>query len=215
MVTKSTQSSAQRPFAALRQLVRPTARVERCELCGVGLASEHPHLVEPANRRLFCSCEACAMLFSGREAPRYRRVPRDVWALPDFRMSDAQWESLHIPINLVFFFYSSPAGRIVALYPAPAGAVESLLPLEAWMELTEDNPDLRKLEPDVEALLVNRVGKTSEYYRAPIDECYKLVGVIRSHWHGLSGGTEVWAAIARFFTELRDKANSDGGGSDA
>ena len=139
-------------------MVRPKAAAERCELCGVGLAPEHPHLVEPSNRQLFCSCEACALLFSGREAARYRRVPRDIWSLPDFRMSDAQWESLHIPINLVFFFYSSPAGRIVALYPGPAGAVESLLPLEAWQELTEDNPELRELEPDVEALLVNRVG---------------------------------------------------------
>ena len=36
----------------------------------------------------------------------------------------------------------------------------------------------------------------------PIDECYKLVGLIRTHWRGLSGGDEVWDEIARFFDRL-------------
>ena len=43
-------------------------------------------------------------------------------------------------------------------------------------------------------------------YRVPIDECYKLVGLIRTHWRGLSGGTEVWEEIGRFFDELRERA---------
>ena len=55
------------------------------------------------------------------------------------------------------------------------------------------NPVLESLEPDVEALLVNRVGhareaSAAEYYIAPIDACYQLVGLIRVHWRGLSGG---------------------------
>ena len=165
-MTNSIQQAEQRPFAALRKLVRPKPAAECCELCGARLASEHPHLVEPASRRLICSCDACAVLFSGQEAARYRRVPRDIWSLPNFRLSDSRWESLHIPINLAFFFYASPEARIVALYPSPAGAVESLLSLEAWEELKEDNPNLLALEPDIEALLVNRVGQTQEYYRA-------------------------------------------------
>jgi hypothetical protein len=118
-------------------------------------------------------------------------------------MSDAQWDSLHIPINLAFFFSCSPAGRVIALYPSPAGAIESLLTLETWHELEEDNPILRELEPDAEALLVNRVGQAREYFRVPIDECYKLVGLIRSKWRGLSGGTEVWEEIGRFFAGLK------------
>ena len=44
---------------------------------------------------------------------------------------------------------------------------------------------LKNMEPDVEALLVNRIGHarawTSEYFLVPIDQCYKLVGLIRSH----------------------------------
>jgi hypothetical protein len=202
------QSSMQGAFAALRRLVRPRPQVECCELCGMELPPEHAHLVEPAGRKLLCSCDACAILFSGVQSARYRRVPRRVESLADFRMTDAEWEDLHIPINLAFFFRSSSAGRVVAAYPSPAGATESLLTLEAWRQLEERNPTLRELEPDVEALLVNRVAPAREYYRVPIDECYKLVGLIRSNWRGLSGGAEVWEAIGRFFAGLKEKAGA-------
>ena len=101
---------------------------------------------------------------------------------------------------------------MVALYPSPAGAVESLLPLDAWNEIVQENPVLSQLQPDIEALLVNRVGHAhelsrAEYYIAPIDECYRLVGLIRANWKGLSGGSEVWAEIGRFFSELRSQAD--------
>jgi hypothetical protein len=71
----------------------------------------------------------------------------------------------------------------------------------------------------VEALLVNRVGATrgvsAEHYIVPIDECYKLVGLIRIHWHGLSGGTEVWREVGNFFAELKQKAGLHNGESNA
>ncbi len=60
--------------------------------------------------------------------------------------------------------------------------------------------------PDVEALLVNRVGDRRDYFIAPIDSCYELVGLLRVHWRGLSGGTEVWERVAGFFDELRAAA---------
>ena len=200
----------QRPFAALRQFMRPRPQAERCELCGAELAPEHEHLVEPDSRRLLCCCGACAVLFSGQQGARLRRVPRHIEFLPDFAMTDARWEDLHIPINLAFFFHSTPAGRVVALYPSPAGATESLLPLEAWRGLAADNPFLGELEPDVEALLVNRVGPAPDYYRVPIDECYKLVGLIRTHWRGLSGGKELWEVIGRFFAGLKERSGRGG-----
>jgi Family of unknown function (DUF5947) len=62
---------------------------------------------------------------------------------------------------------------------------------------------LRDLQPDVEALLVNRTKGCREYYRVPIDRCYLLVGLIRTHWRGLSGGSEAWDAIDGFFARLR------------
>lgn len=171
----------QRPFSVLRRFVRRQAPHEQCALCSAALASEHQHLIEPTSRQLVCSCDACAILFSGDQSKRYRRVPRRVRFLADFRMTDAQWEDLHVPINLAFFCRSSPAGRVVAMYPSPAGATESLLTLEAWHELTRENPILDALEPDVEALLVNRTGPEHAYHIAPIDECDKLVGLIRVH----------------------------------
>ena len=200
------------PFAALRRMARRGPEVERCELCGAELPPEHTHLLEPPTWKLICSCEPCAILFHGHASARYRRVPRDVVFLPDFRMTDMQWESLHLPINLAFFFFSSPAGRVVAMFPSPAGATESLLTLESWRELAAENPVLNQLEPDVEALLVNRIGERREYVRAPIDACFKLVGMIRTHWHGLSGGPAVWEQIDVFFAGLKEKAIEPMGG---
>jgi hypothetical protein len=46
---------------------------------------------------------------------------------------------------------------------------------------------------------------------APIDDCYRLVGQIRIHWKGLSGGSEVWTEIGRFFSDLRARAEVVGG----
>ncbi|MGA7221158.1 MAG: DUF5947 family protein, partial [Candidatus Sulfotelmatobacter sp.] len=52
-------------FGALRQFARRERPLERCELCSLGLRSDHPHLIELAKRRLLCTCEPCAILFSG------------------------------------------------------------------------------------------------------------------------------------------------------
>jgi hypothetical protein len=195
--------------------VRPAAAVERCELCSAPLPADHAHLVEPASRQLLCACEACAILFSSQAGTKYRRVPRRVRSLPDFRLTDGQWDSLLIPIGLAFFFHSSPAGKVVAIYPSPAGPTESLLDLGAWADVVRDNPVLKGMEPDTEALLVNRVGEARAYYLTPIDECYRLVGLIRARWRGLSGGTEVWEEIGRFFAALQERSDPVGGGADA
>jgi hypothetical protein len=131
--------------------------------------------------------------------------------LHDFRLTDAQWEELRLPINLAFFMSSTSAARVMAFYPSPAGATESQLELEAWQVLVAENPILGRFEPDVEALLVNRVNQTREYFRTPIDECYKLVGLIRANWRGLSGGSEVWDEVGRFFASLKKRSCSTGG----
>ena len=211
-------------FGALRQFTRmrrtsPRA-TEFCELCSASLIHDHPHLIELASRQILCACDACAMLFDGMERSKYKRVARNAQYLTNFSMNEGQWESLLIPINMAFFFRSSAEDRMIALYPSPAGAVESLLPLEAWDEIAENNLALQSLQPDIEALLINRVGHAygfarAEYYIAPIDACYKLVGLIRANWRGLSGGTEVWEEIGRFFIELRSKAEVVSGGNHA
>lgn len=215
-----TSSIANPAFATLRQFARSKRPLERCELCSSGLGREHPHLVEIALRQIVCACDACATLFDGMAGSRYKRVSRRAQFLTDFQMTDAQWENLLIPINMAFFFSSSMEGRIVTLYPSPAGAVESLLPLDAWSEIVQENAVLKQLQSDIEALLVNRVGLAhnlsgAEYYIAPIDDCYRLVGLIRANWKGLSGGSEVWIEIGRFFSDLRSRADVVNGGANA
>jgi hypothetical protein len=197
-------------FSALRQFARRERPIEKCELCSLGLRPDHPHLIELSRRKLLCTCDACALLFSG-QATKYKRVPRRFHALPNFHLTDAEWNGLMVPINMAFFFKNSLEDRVIAMYPSPAGATESLLALESWNDIVARNTALNGLEPDVEALLVNRLGysrgySAAEYYLLPIDECYKLVGLIRMHWKGLSGGTEVWQKLGEFFTSLKERS---------
>ena len=193
-------------FAALRRFIRPRKAVERCDLCAAELITGHPHLIEPGERKIVCSCDPCAFLFTSQEGRRFKRIPRDAIYLNNFQLTDETWSSLMLPIELAFFFQSTPDERLIALYPSPAGATESTLSLDSWDQIVRDNPILENLQPDIEALLVNRVRGEREYFVAPIDKCYELVGLIRLKWTGLSGGTEAWKAINEFFAELKRNA---------
>ena len=194
-------------FAGLRRLIRERPRgEERCELCSADIYADHPHLLDIKIRKIMCSCEPCAILFSSQATKNYNRIPRDARLLKGFEFSDSQWDSLAIPINMAFFCIRGGAAQPTAFYPSPAGATESLLSLESWQEIVKQNPILKNMTPEVEALLVNRVTQPHDYYLAPIDECYRLVGLIRSKWRGFSGGTEVWQAIGNFFMSLRERA---------
>ena len=175
---------------------------ERCDLCGLSIPDDHRHLLALVERRIVCSCEACWAMRAG-EGDYRPTGNRTVW-LPDLDVPDDLWASFQIPIGLAFFMNSTVTSCVVAMYPSPAGATESLLPLTAWEALAAKNPDLRQMQPDVEALLANRVGETRAYFIAPIDKCYELVGTIRKHWKGLSGGEEVWREIDGFFAALRE-----------
>lgn len=203
-MSTTTDNAGRRPLATIQQFVRkPSERVEVCELCAAALGTQHQHLLELERQRVTCACDPCAILFGGNALQRYRRIPRDTSSLRDFSMDEHEWNSLLIPINLAFFVNSSTAGRVVAQYPSPGGAMESSLDLEYWNTIVERNPVLKKFEPDVEALLINRLNGKQQYFRAPIDQCFRLVGIIRMNWRGLSGGHQVWTEIERFFGELR------------
>jgi hypothetical protein len=186
------------------------AAQEYCDLCGELIPSEHRHLLEVSTREIMCSCRPCSILFDSEAASegRYRLVPDRRLFLEDFEIGDVQWESLRIPVDMAFFFYSTPAERVVAFYPSPMGPTESLLKLGAWEELERHNRVLEGMERDVEALLVNRVRGAREHFLVPIDECYSLVGLIRMHWRGLSGGRGVWNEIDKFFEDLRRRSKT-------
>jgi len=193
----------------LRQVARRAseeraAELEHCDLCGEAIPPEHRHLLDLRNRELMCACRACKILFDRGAAGggHYRLVPDRRLRLTGFELDDVAWEELRIPVEMAFFFHRSDAGRVVAYYPSPAGPTESLLDLDAWEEIERANPVLGELEPDVEALLVNRSRGARDYFLVPIEDCYALVGLIRMRWRGLTGGSEVWEEIKGFFEGL-------------
>jgi hypothetical protein len=208
------------PLVQIRLPRREKPPGERCDLCSAAVADEHAHLLEPKTRALVCVCTPCALLFhEPRSEPlseaRYVRVPRRVRSLDGFRMTDAQWDALGVPVHLAFFFRSSPTGRVIALYPSPAGAMESLLPLGVWDEITAQNPALAAMAPDVEALLVHRVGGAREHLLAPIDRCFELTGMIRRHRTSILGSARAGAdgEIEGFLQRLNEEARLAGPGA--
>ncbi|WP_433514295.1 DUF5947 family protein [Nonomuraea sp. CA-143628] len=180
----------------------------RCELCAAPIPADHRHLLEPAVREPRCACRPCALLFEHppAEGDRYRLVPDRRWYLPDFVLDDATWASLDIPVQMAFACHDSAEGRTVIRYPGPAGAVEAAVEPAAWAAVEAANPVLRRLAPDVEALLVDRTRDARDHWLVPIDDCFALVAVLRSHWKGLAGGQDVWNEVGAFFTELRRRA---------
>ena len=42
---------------------------------------------------------------------------------------------------------------------------------------------------------------------APIDECYRLVGIVKVAWEGISGGDALEGALDGFFAELEARAS--------
>lgn len=191
--------------ATKRYAPAPPQEIEICELCSIRIPPVHRHLLEMATRRIVCSCDPCGLRFENLIDGKFKLIPRDARPLPDFQMSDMEWESLSLPISLAFFFYDSPHKKMAAYYPSPAGATESLLPLTAWEALVVANPILANMQADVETLLVNRVNDKRQYFIAPIDVCFELVGLIRVHWRGFSGGEDVWREIDGFFNRLQDR----------
>ncbi|MFC7583816.1 DUF5947 family protein [Nonomuraea antimicrobica] len=108
------------------------------------------------------------------------------------RLTGFAWTGLGAPVRTVFLVRDSAAERPVMYYPSPAGAVAA----PAW-----DDPALARLEPDVEALLLDR---DHGAWIVPLDDCYRLVGLVRARWQGLTGGSAVRELIDRFFTDLSE-----------
>lgn len=201
------RSLAQAPGRGKTPGVSAPAR-QYCDVCHASLPDDHRHLLHLEERRIVCACEACWALHSGDAEYRPTGM-RTVWLEP-FDLDDELWARFQIPIGLAFFMRSTVGGSIVAFYPSPAGATESELELEPWQELVQRNPILANLEPDGEALIVNRLGDPAQYAIVPIDQCYALVGLIKLRWEGISGGAALSEAVPAFFAGLRKKALNAG-----
>ena len=185
----------------------PSGPQERCDLCNTALPDDHRHMLHLVDRRIVCTCEACWALHSGDA--EYRPTGKRIVWLDAFKCDDEVWGSFQIPIGLAFFMRSTVTDSVVAFYPSPAGATESELNLEAWESLVADNPPLEQLEADAEALVVNRMSQPPEYAIVPIDQCYALVGLIKSRWEGISGGSAIEEAVPEFFAAIRSRADAE------
>jgi hypothetical protein len=208
MISRETPNLSS-PEGLRRFLDRPRKRVgEHCEMCSEPIPKEHSHVVNVQSRNLMCVCRACYLLFThqGAAQGRYLAVPERYLYDPDFVLTTDQWEDLQIPVNMAFFFMNSEMERMAGFYPSPAGATESLLPLGSWENVITANPGFADASPDVEALLLRRADEKTACYLVPIDACYELVGLVKMHWRGFSGGEVVWNAIDGFFANLEERS---------
>ncbi|MET0132839.1 MAG: DUF5947 family protein [Kibdelosporangium sp.] len=201
-MSSSLKRSSLRRFVGA-QPAAPT--VERCEMCREVIDERHGHVVEIEHRSLMCACRPCYLLFTQADAGKFRAVPERYRHDPT--LTQAEWQSLGIPVNTVFFLRSDSG--LAAFYPSPAGATECLLDLDAWVELALSHPMLAEARPEVEAILV----RDTECYLVPIDVCYRLVGVVRVYWKGFDGGQEAQEQIDGIFAGIRARAVAAGSGA--
>jgi hypothetical protein len=173
---------------------------EQCELCGTPLPDTHRHVLDLHADAVRCACQACGLLFEREAAARghYRLVPRR-----RLRLRADEAPDTGVPVGLAFFTVR-PDGSVTARYPSPLGSTSWDCDEAIWAALRGRWPQLADLAPAVEALLVNTARGRSDYWIVPIDDCYRLVAVVRTHWKGLSGGREVWPAVDEFFAELKE-----------
>ncbi|MFI9808700.1 DUF5947 family protein [Streptomyces sp. NPDC052301] len=179
-----------------------TAEAERCELCASHVAEEHPHLYDTGAAEVRCVCGPCSVLFAddGAGEGRYRLVPRR-----RLRLTPVDTAVLGVPVGLVFFVPHAD-GTVTAQGPSPAGAMRWEVDAAAWQRLAGTVPQLAAMAPDVEALLVNTVRGLDEHWIVPVDDCYRMIALVRHEWQGLSGGGRVWPAVEQFFRELTERS---------
>ena len=195
-----------------RRQRRPPARSRSAATCAASeLDPDHRHLLHLAERRILCACESCVALRGGDPELRPDRAPGPSGSTTSSSPTSSGRRS------------RSRSGSPSSSTRAPrAGSSRSTRarpgrpsPSSTSRPGTSSAPATRcsmGLEPDAEALIVNRIAEPPEHAIAPIDECYRLVGLIKASWDGISGGAGPERAIEAFFGELRERR---GGVSDA
>ena len=191
-----------------RAAARKLDALERCELCSADVPAEHRHVLDERSGELLCTCRACSLLFE-REAAgagHYRLVP-----VGRTRLDGVPTDLLDVPVGLAFFVKQDD-GRVLAHYPSPLGTTEHEVDGDTWRALEAQVPALAAMRPRVQAFLVRTMGRHEgdRQWVLPLDECYRLVAVIRTHWSGMAGGSAVWREVARFFADLDGRADIGG-----
>lgn len=168
-----------------------------CHLCHASVPPHHRHLLDIERELALCVCEACQLLFA--PSRRYPLIPER-----RIHIDDISTAPLGVPVSLAYFV-SHTNGAVVAHYPSPLERRTSAVDERAWQAVADENPSLRELAPEVEALLVNIV-RGRHFWIVPIDDCLRLNALVQREWTGLSGGSRMWPTIERFFDELTERS---------
>ncbi|MGW1162340.1 DUF5947 family protein [Streptomyces sp. NPDC002519] len=190
---------------ALARVIRSAADrrpdAEFCDLCGAEVVSGHRHLFDTTGETVLCACRPCSLLFveEGTSEGRYRLVPQRRVRLPP-----VDTQGLGVPVGLAFFVRHTD-DTVTAHLPSPAGATRWEADRAAWRDVVSGCPQLATLQADVEALLVNTAHSARHHWIAPVDDCFRMVAIVRREWRGLSGGSRVWPAVEQFFAELTEQ----------
>lgn len=180
---------------------------EHCDVCAETVAEQHRHLLDTDTGEVLCACRACSILFDRGVASNghYRLLPER-----RLRLAAVDPGVLGVPVGLAFFV-AQPDGGVRAHYPSPGGATQWEIDAGAWQSVVRRSPELADLQPLVEALLVNTTGERREAWLVPVDDCFRMVAMVRREWTGLTGGDRVGPAIERFFDELGRRYGQDPG----
>ena len=148
---------------------------------------EHRHLLDLQRAALLCACRA--VLDPVRPPRRGRRplrlVPERAGGCSTTSSSTTRCGRARHPGRPgVLLPEHAPPVAWSRSTRARSAPTESLLELTAWDELARRTRCSRELQPDVEALLVNRTGERARALARPVDRCYELVG---AHPHALEG----------------------------
>lgn len=181
-----------------------SAAGERCDLCAEPVPEGHRHMLDVQQSSVLCTCGPCSLLFGQSTAGgrHYKLLPGRRTSLEGFRIDGMLWARLRVPVGLAFFVRDGASGEVGVGYPSPLGVTRSAVGPEDWEELARGYPELADLADDVEALLVHRSDGADEHWIVPLDDCYRLAALVRTHWRGLSGGPEVREHIEAFFAGL-------------
>ena len=136
------------------------ARAERCELCSLEICAPTIRTVRSDGPQAGVLVRCLRVVVQRTQLmPGSSGCRDEIRLLSEFHMTDAQWDGLMVPINMAFFFRSSPEQGWWRHVPQSGGRHG----VAAFAGGVERNcatriPNSKKMEPDVEALLVNRIG---------------------------------------------------------
>ena len=176
-----------------------------CDLCGTSMPEDHRHLLQLDERRIVCVVRGAAGPCA-RATPSTCPPARASCGSRTSRCRDELWARFRIPIGLAFFLRGR-GGGVVALYPSPAGATESRARPRVVGRARALNPVLESSSRGRGADRGPHGGAAAVRDRSD-RQAYRLVGLIKANWQGISGGPAVEQAVDGFFEELGERVSA-------